>query len=176
MSPPSRGCIHLARRKYPGPFLEKIWFHQLLQDWSRKEATGAPMSRNFGAELWFRWLKVGFASHIRGTDFRSGSYHCEPSFPLRGQQPDELRGVDDFKKSLTDEATDIQTSRNLPSRDHVARMCTLFASKGGRRPLAIAKADHADALVAAPTFGDGRADGGCSLNKPVRWFLVRPRP
>ena len=49
-----------------------------------------------------------------------------PACRLGAQQSDKLRAVGDLKRSLTNEATAVQTQINLRSWGHPALMCVLF--------------------------------------------------
>ena len=75
---------------------------------------------------------------------------ANPGFRFGVQQGLKLRAVDDLKRSATNDATFVSTPINLPSWDHIAQMCALYYLKGDRRPLAMAKAAHADTYRQLP--------------------------
>ena len=93
-----------------------------------------------------------------------------PAYRFGEQHSDNLRAVDDLRISLANEATAIHAPINLPSWVCLAQMRTFLASKGEKRPLAMAKADHA-----ASAFGGGRTSASCNSGKSVRWIAARLR-
>ena len=70
------------------------------------------------------------------------------------QQSEKLRAADDLKRSCTDTATLIKTRINLPFGGRIAHMCSFFRSEGETRPLALAKADCAEAYEQSPLTGE----------------------
>ena len=93
-----------------------------------------------------RWLDGPHRFNKEGELMVNGeSAIASPAFRFGVQQGSKLRAVDDLKRSATNDATFVSTPINLPSWDHIAQMCVLHYLKGDRRPLAMAKADHADA-------------------------------
>ena len=68
-----------------------------------------------------------------------------PAYRLGAQQPDELGAVDDLRRSITNYATVVHAPIHLPSWDPIVQMCDSPGSRGESRPLALARADPADA-------------------------------
>ena len=98
--------------------------------------------------------------------FEGKATSSNPACRFGVQQPDKLRAVDDLKKSLTNEATAIHFPPNLPSWGHVAQMCTLLSSRGGERPIAMAKADHAYACRQLPLLEKDEFAAVVALKNP----------
>ena len=97
------------------------------------------------AQVAKKWLAVPFSFNAQGNLRINGeAARANPAFRFGVQQADKLRAVSNFKKGLSSEATFISTPINLPSWGHIAQM-RFVRPKGGSRPLAVAKADHADA-------------------------------
>ena len=102
---------------------------------------------------------------------------ANPAFRFGAQQGKKLRAVDDLKRSATNDATFVATPINLPSRDHVAQMCALYYLKGDRRPLAMAKADRADAYKQLPVTTEDELAAVVTLKDLVdgQWYGFIPR-
>ena len=92
---------------------------------------------------------------------------ASPAFRFGVQQGEKLRAVGDLERSSPNGATFIAPPVNLPSWDHVAHTCSLFSLKGDRRPLAMAKADHADAYKRLPVATRGELAAAVSLKTPA---------
>ena len=73
-----------------------------------------------------------------------------PACRFSAQQVGKLRSADDLKRSSTNEAAFVKTPVNLPSWGHIAQRSMLFDRGGELRPLAMAKADNADAYKQLP--------------------------
>ena len=92
----------------------------------------------------------------------------EPFIASRGaQQGQKLRAVDVFKRSATNVAASISTPINLPSRRHLAQMCSLFQLKGDRRSLVVAMADRADAYKQLPATTEDELTAVVTSRHPV---------
>ena len=92
---------------------------------------------------------------------------ANPAFRFGVQQGRKLRAVGDLKRSATNDATFVATPINLPSWDHIAQMRALYYLKGDRRPLAMAKADHADAYKQLPVTTNDELAAAVTLKGPV---------
>ena len=112
-----------------------------------------------GNQLWFEameqvkkhWLDGPHRYSERGELIANdGPVLANPAFRCGIQQGPKLRAVDDLKKSAANDATFVSTPINSPSWNHKAQMRVPFHLKGGRRPLAMATADHADAYKQLP--------------------------
>ena len=68
-----------------------------------------------------------------------------PAYRFGVRQGEKLRGVDDLERRAANRAAATHAPIDLPSREHIAQLCELCGREGDRRPLAMAKADHADA-------------------------------
>ena len=66
---------------------------------------------------------------------------ANPPFRFRLQQAGKL---------IADAAASVHTPMNIPSRGHPVQLCELFRFREESRPLACAKADHADACGRLP--------------------------
>ena len=99
-----------------------------------------------------------------------------PAFRFGAQQGAQLRAVDDLKRSASNDATFVSTPINLPSWGHIAQMCALFHLKGDRRPLAMAKAGHADAYKQLPVTTKNELAAAATLRRPVdgEWYGFIP--
>ena len=102
---------------------------------------------------------------------------ANPAFRFGAQQGQKLRAVDDLKRSATNDATFVATPINLPSWGHIAQMCALYYLRGDRRPLALAKADHADAYKQLPVTTKDELAAAVTLKDPVdgQWYGFIPR-
>ena len=107
-----------------------------------------------GRQLWFEameqvkkhWLDGTRRYNERGELIANDEpVLATQAFRFGVQQGPKLRAVDGLERSATKDATFVSTPVSLPSWGHVAQMCALFRLKNDRRPLAMAKADHADA-------------------------------
>ena len=101
---------------------------------------------------------------------------ANPAVRFGAQQGSKLRAVDDLERSATNDATFASTPINLPSWDHIAQMCALFYLKGNRLPLAMAKADHADAYKQLPAATKDELAAVVTLKRPVggEWYGFIP--
>ena len=100
-----------------------------------------------------------------------------PAYRFGVQQAEKLRAVDDLKRSRTNEATAVTTPINLPSWDHIANMCIFFRKQGETRPLAMAKADHADAYKQLPLKAEDEQAAVVTLQSPEdgKWYGFIPK-
>ena len=101
---------------------------------------------------------------------------ANPAFRFGAQQGLKLRAVDDLKRGATNDATSVSTPITLPSWDHIAQMRALFHLKGSRRPLAMAKTDHADAYKQLPATTKDELAAAATLRHPVdgEWYGFIP--
>ena len=96
-----------------------------------------------------------------------------PAYKFGAQQAEKLRAVDDLKRSSTNEAATVLTPINLPSWDHIAEMCTFFRKQGETRPLAMSKADHADAYKQLPLKHEDGLEAAVALQSPKDGLVKR---
>ena len=73
----------------------------------------------------------------------------------------------DSKRSSTNEAAAVRDPVKLPSWHGTARLSDLFRFRGKRRPLATAKADHADAYTQPPLLVADELAAATALRNPV---------
>ena len=92
---------------------------------------------------------------------------ANPACRFGAQKGEKLSAVDDIERSSTNGATFLNTPINLPSCAHVAHTCCLYYLKGDRRPLATAKADHADARGQLLVATKDELTAAISLRNPV---------
>ena len=90
-----------------------------------------------------------------------------PDFRFGDQQVDKLRAGYDARRSSAGEATLVKAPSYFPSWDHGALMRMLFDKKGEVRPLAMAKADHADAYEKLPLEREDGLAAAVSLKNPT---------
>ena len=86
------------------------------------------------------------------------------------QQSDKLRAVDALRGILTNDATDGRGPINPPSRGHAVQMCDALRLRGEIRPLAIAKADRADAYTQLPLVERGELAAAVTRRNPGNGF------
>ena len=89
-----------------------------------------------------------------------------PAFRSGAQQLDRLRTVDDLERGATNAATLIETPINLPSWDRLAQICLPLDQRGESRPLAMAKADNADACKQLPVKKEDGLAAAATLKNP----------
>ena len=92
---------------------------------------------------------------------------ANPAFRFGVQQGEELRAFEHLKRSSTNDAAFLATPINLPSWGHIAHMCSVFHLKGDRRPLAMAKADHADAYKQLPVATRDELAAAVTMKTPI---------
>ena len=78
-----------------------------------------------------------------------GPQLASPAFRLEAQQGEELRAVDDLRRSHTNRAAAIQTPVNLPPWGHFATVIT-FRDKGPEDSLSIAREGRMDPFTQPP--------------------------
>ena len=149
----------VSKNRAPDPNAERLWIEAM--DQVGKQWLDGPHPFNDEGELMVNGEPV----------------QANPAFRFGVQQGEKLRAVDDLKRSATNEATFVATPINLPSWDHIAQMCSLYYLKGDRRPLAIAKADHADAYKQLPVATKDELAAVVTLKDLVdgRWYGFIPR-
>ena len=102
-----------------------------------------------------------------------------PDFRFGDQQVDKLRAGYDARRSSAGEATLVKAPSYFPSWDHVALMRMLFDKKGEVRPLAMAKANHADARKQLPVKKVAEPAAVVTLKDPAdgpwRGFIPLPQ-
>ena len=101
---------------------------------------------------------------------------ANPAFRLGIQQGSRLIAAGNLKRSATNDATVASTPINLPSWDHIAQMRAPYYLKGNRRPLALAKADHANAYKQLPAATKDELAAVVTLKDPVggEWYGFIP--
>ena len=116
-----------------------------------------------------RWLEGPF-EYRQGAKLRVGGKPLEvnPAYRSGVRQGEELRAVDDLKRSATNKATAARAPIDLPSWDHITQTCEPYSRKGGRRPLGMAKADHADACRQLPLREEAQLTAVVTLQRPRR--------
>ena len=149
----------ISTNRAPDPNAEKLWIEAMEQ--VDKQWLDGPHPFNERGELL-----------VNGEPVRAN-----PAFRFGVQQGEKLRAVDDLKRSATNDATSVATPINLPSWDHIAQMCALYYLKGYRRPLAMAKADHADAYKQLPVTTKDELAAVVTLKDLVdgNWYGFIPR-
>ena len=89
------------------------------------------------------------------------------------QQADKLRAVGDLKWTPADATPTLRTPTNLPSWGHSVKLCELFRFRGKPRPVALAKADCADACKRLPPVEEDELSAAVTLGRPVDRLLYR---
>ena len=68
---------------------------------------------------------------------------------------------------MTDEATAAHATINLPSWRHIARLCDLLMVCGDSGPLAVVKADYADAYKQLPLAEADELGAAATIQNPI---------
>ena len=103
---------------------------------------------------------------------------ANPASRFGVQHVDKLRAVDDLKESSTNEAAFVKTPIDVPSWEHIAQTRALLESGGESRPLAVAKANHADAFKQLPLLREGEMAAVVTLRSPAagpRYGFIPPQ-
>ena len=148
----------VSNNRAPDPNASRLWFEAIGQ--VKKRWLDGPHRFNNGGGLLVNGKPV----------------IANPTFRFGVQQGSKLRDVDDLKRSATNDATFVSTPINPPSWDQIAQMCALYYLKGDRRPLAMAKADHADAYKQLPVTTKDELAAAVTLKDPVggEWYGFIP--
>ena len=147
-----------SKNRAPDPNANQLWPEAMDQD--KKQWPNGPHRFNEKGELMVDGKPV----------------LANPAFRFGVQQGSKLRAVDDLKRSATNDATFVSTPINLPSWGHIAQICALYYLKGDRRPLAMAKADHADAYKQLPATTEDELAAAVTLKNPAggQWYGFVP--
>lgn len=98
------------------------------------------------------------------AEFRVGDELLEVNLGVR--QGEKLRAAYGLK-TATNQASAVNTPISLPSWGNIAQICELYGQDGAHRPLATAKADHADAYEQLPLKEEGQPTAVATFQIPA---------